>query len=632
MIHFNFSEQDKRYLYIKYDNKEDEKWLSPSKMKKINSQGKEVKVNHPNLTDHINLVNPICYLPSWGNRPKQTEDFFFKYIQPSGDVVYYCAIGLWQEIYKFLKQHNIPFDGLIENQHLFKHNLKHTFEEFKEIVDSWELSRTPRPYQYEAAYKILQWNQSVSQLATRAGKTLISYIIFRYAKEYLGAHNILMIVPSRDLVKQAYNDFADYAEFFDIETVFGGGHMFETSNLTVGTFQSLIKFLDKTDKKYNPKYFNKFDVVFCDETHRATANQITTIISQPFMKKVKIAFGMTGTLPNEKTIEHYCLHALLGAKIQTITPKQLMDAGYISKIHINQIRLKYNNPNITKYWIKTAEYCLGEYIMEDDPKHPGKKRKKELDNPKFLYKHVKKIPEGILDAKDKIYNKKEKDDSLINDEIKNYNLFGDVVIEKPKKKKLKKKKTKEEEYIDLLKKCVKSANGTNLLVIEKMILHLLDERIDYLCNEILPKCDKNTLILAHHTEYIEYFSKKVKEKFPDKHIDIITGKVSDKKRDKIKQMLKDNNDCILIASYGCMSTGITLSNLCYGVLFESFKSNVINMQSLGRGLGLSEIKDKYIVYDIVDELPGNKILNQGKDKIDIYIENSYPYEIYDITI
>ena len=72
--------------------------------------------------------------------------------------------------------------------------------------------------------------------------------------------------------------------------------------------------------------------------------------------------------------------------------------------------------------------------------------------------------------------------------------------------------------------------------------------------------------------------------------------------ERIKQTLKENNNCVLIASYGCVGTGITLSNLCYGVLFESFKSDVINMQSLGRGLGLSKLKDKYIVYDFIDDM------------------------------
>ena len=101
-------------------------------------------------------------------------------------------------------------------------------------------------------------------------------------------------------------------------------------------------------------------------------------------------------------------------------------------------------------------------------------------------------------------------------------------------------------------------------------------------------------------------------------------------------MLKENNDCILIGSYGCMSTGLTLSNLCFGVLFESFKSNVINMQSIGRGLGLSEFKDEYILYDIIDCFSPNitpkKIYLQGLAKIKKYKEECYPFNIKEIYI
>jgi superfamily II DNA or RNA helicase len=123
----------------------------------------------------------------------------------------------------------------------------------------------------------------------------------------------------------------------------------------------------------------------------------------------------------------------------------------------------------------------------------------------------------------------------------------------------------------------------------------------------------------------------IKKKFPNRHIDTITGSVSPKRRDEIKQMLKDNNDCILIASYGTMSTGITLANLCYGVLFESFKSNVINMQSIGRGLGLSDLKEEFVLYDIIDvfnkKYLSNKIYLQGLAKCKIYDEEKYPYKI-----
>ena len=183
------------------------------------------------------------------------------------------------------------------------------------------------------------------------------------------------------------------------------------------------------------------------------------------------------------------------------------------------------------------------------------------------------------------------------------------------------------DYISILKNVIKQSTSTNMLVIERMMSHFMTERIDFLCEQILPKCDKNTLILAHHTEYIHYLTDIIKEKFPSRHIDTITGAVSPKKRDEIKQMLKDNNDCILIASYGTLSTGITLANLC----FESFKSNVINMQSIGRGLGLSDLKDEFVLYDVIDmfnpKYISNKIYLQGLAKCRKYDEEKYPYKI-----
>lgn len=624
MIHFVFTEKDTRYLFLKFDNEEDELWLKSSK-------------THINLTDHINLVDPLSYRPTYKG-PPFTQDFLFSYTQPTGQTIYYCAIGLWQEIYKFFKTNNVPFDGLLDHQYFFKRNLKHSFEQFKEIVDSWGLKLPPRPYQYETAYKILQWNQSVSGLATRAGKTLIAYMIFRYCVEYLGAKRMLMIVPSIQLVTQGYNDFKEYAEFFNTECIWGGGKLVESANLTIGTFQSLIKFLDKKSKKYNPHFFDGYDVVFVDETHRATAAQIKNIISQPFMKDVKIAFGMTGTIPKEKTIEYYCLKSLLGATIQQIKPKYLMDEGYISKVNITQVRLNYKdlNKQIISF-IKCAEYGLSEFELVERINRNGKKVKEKikLDNPEFQLQFKKKLPEGIEDVKSKLFLQTGMEIDLSDiemqkelDNIKNkFNLKSraDALFIKFQL-----------DYIKVLKNIIKESTSTNLLVIERMMSHFMDERVEYLCNNILPICDKNTLILAHHTEYIHYLTDIIKKRFPNKHIDTITGAVSPKKREEIKQMLKDNNDCILIASYGTLSTGITLANLCYGVLFESFKSEVVNMQSIGRGLGLSELKNEFVLYDIIDcfdkKILSNKIYLQGLAKCKIYTAEQYPYKVININV
>ena len=583
MIHFKFSENDQRYVFLKCDTKQDE-------------------VNIGNLIKHINLVDPICYLPTYRGIP-YTQDFIWKYLKKDGSKCWYAAIGMTQPIVEFFKANNIEYDGI--ETHYFKRRMQHSLDEFIEIVDSWNLKYKPRPYQYEVAYKVLTYYQSLSIAATRAGKTLISYIVFRYAIEYLGVKKILMIVPSIDLVKQGYNDFSDYAEFFNTECVWGGGKLVESSNLTIGTFQSLIKFLDKKSKKYNPHFYDDYDCVFVDEVHRATAAQTKTIISQPFMKTAKLVFGMTGTLPKEHTIPRYVLHSLLGSKIQEITPKELMDAGYIANVDIRQIRLHYNNVDEQKkLWTRCAEYALSDFMYNKNEK-TGRNEKIKLPDGKFLLQNMKKLPSGIQIAKERIYER-----------------MGDFAAE--------------ESYIEMLKGTIKESTNSNLLQIETMVVHFMKPRIKYLLEEIIPKCDHNTILFCHHTEYLRYVEQKLKERFPERHIASISGSVGSKKRDEIKQMLKEHNDCILVASYACVGTGLTLSNLCYGILFESFKSEVINMQSIGRGLGLSDMRDTFILYDIIDVFDkntlSNKLFLQGLAKIKIYQENQYKFRIENVTL
>ena len=583
MIHFKFSENDQRYVFLKCDTKQDE-------------------VNIGNLIKHINLVDPICYLPTYRGIP-YTQDFIWKYVKKDGSKCWYAAIGMTQPIVEFFKANNIEYDGI--ETHYFKRRMQHSLDEFIAIVDSWNLKYKPRPYQYEVAYKVLTYYQSLSIAATRAGKTLISYIVFRYAIEYLGVKKILMIVPSIDLVKQGYNDFSDYAEFFNTECVWGGGKLVESSNLTIGTFQSLIKFLDKKSKKYNPHFYDDYDCVFVDEVHRATAAQTKTIISQPFMKTAKLVFGMTGTLPKEHTIPRYVLHSLLGSKIQEITPKELMDAGYIANVDIRQVRLHYNNVDEQKkLWIRCAEYALSDFMYNKNEK-TGRNEKIKLPDGKFLLQNMKKLPSGIQIAKERIYER-----------------MGDFAAE--------------ESYIEMLKGTIKESTKSNLLQIEKMVVHFMKPRIKYLLEEIIPKCDHNTILFCHHTEYLRYVEQKLKERFPERHIASISGSVGSKKRDEIKQMLKEHNDCILVASYACVGTGLTLSNLCYGILFESFKSEVINMQSIGRGLGLSDMRDTFILYDIIDVFDkntlSNKLFLQGLAKIKIYQENQYKFRIENVML
>ena len=593
MIHILYNKEKPQWIFIKTDN-------IPSDYKTMEC-----------LEDFLNLTDPVCYLKSY-HGPTFKQYFLYSHLRTDGTKIWYCSIGLWQELREYFKRYNIEYDGIDEHPEKYvRQEFKDvTLEEFKNIVDGWGLKYKPRPYQYEAAYKILRYNMSVSSLATRAGKTLIAYMIFRYGMEYLGFKKILMIVPSIQLVTQGYNDFKDYAEFFNTETVWGGGKLCESANLTIGTFQSLIKFIEpptkgKPNKKFNPHFYDDFDCVFVDETHRATANQIKTIISQPFMNNVKLRFGMTGTIPKKHTIDYFCLKSLLGATIQEIKPKELMDEGYIAPVEIRQKRLIYNDEEkLRKAFIKCAEYALGQFIVDVNPK-TGKRMKRALPPEKqyMQIKYFKQLPMGIQLAK-------------INPDVS------------------------EEEYIKMMRSMLTDSQGANILMVEKMMSHFMTERIDYLVREIIPQCENNMIIFCHHVEYIKFLENVIRERFPDRPVMMINGSVNSKTRDKYKNIMKEHNNCILLASYACMSTGITLSNLCYGVFFESFKSEVVNMQSIGRGLGLSDMREKFILYDIIDvfntgsnkDLLSNRIYLQGLAKIKLYKENNYDYTIEEIKI
>ena len=58
-------------------------------------------------------------------------------------------------------------------------------------------------YQIEAAFNILKFRKCLSELATSAGKTLISFLTVAYMLEKQKAKRILFIVPNVSLVVQA---------------------------------------------------------------------------------------------------------------------------------------------------------------------------------------------------------------------------------------------------------------------------------------------------------------------------------------------------------------------------------------------------------------------------------------------
>lgn len=530
------------------------------------------------LESYLNKIPQYQFLPSFAGIPKP-EVYLNKFKSKSGNLIYWCHSGLADTISTWCKSNNIVIEGIDDN--LKYRNVPITLEQYIEYVNSWHMSITPRPYQYEAAYKILQNKQSLSQLATRAGKTLIAYMVFRYMLEH-GAKKILMIVPSIQLVKQGVTDFSEYAEFFKTETIWAKGEYCESANLTIGTFQSLVMRADPKSKKYNPKFFKAYDVVCVDEAHKLVCKSINTILSQDFIRDTKIRFGFTGTLPEEGTIESFACHSLMGWTIQDISAMELVDEGFLAKPDITQIRIKYPECDaLTQACIKCAEYlCSNDKVVD------GKKVTLPKDKQEFTMKYEKVLPFAISEVK-KLYEPHE------------YKAY----------------------LIDLCK-----AKGSNLLMLEQMLVHRSKKRLKII-DDLLMTIDKNCIVFAHHTEYLKFLKKHFEERFPDKKVRIIEGSASVKKRQKIIDEMNKENGVILCASYGCCSTGITFKNVDYCIMAQSFKSEIINLQSIGRCMIKTENKDTFYLYDLVDVFPTKKLYTQGLAKIRTYNNEGFKNRI-----
>lgn len=558
MISIVYKPNDRRYIFMRSDSP-DQKELT-------------------DLEAYLNKIPQYMFLPSFRGVPKP-EVFLNKFKTKDGRIIFWCHTGLIGVIEDWCRANNIYIKG---NDDTLKYRgFPLTLAQWRAYVDAWGLSLNPRDYQYEAAYKILCNRQSLSQLATRAGKTLIAYMVFRYMLEN-GSKKILMIVPSIQLVKQGVKDFSEYAEFFKSETVWAKGEYCADANITIGTFQSLVMRADPKSKKYDPKFFKDYDIVCVDEAHKLVCKSINTILNQDFMKNVHLKFGFTGTLPEEGTIESFCCHSLMGWTIQDISPMELVDGGFLAKPNITQIRINYpEGPALTKAYI-----ACGEYLNANDKIVDGKKVLLPKEKRSFTMQYEKTLPFAVKQMKE-LYEPEE------------YKAY----------------------LIDLCK-----SKGSNLLMLEQMLVHRSQKRLEII-DSLLMGMTKNCIVFAHHTEYLKHLKAHFEARFPNKKVYIIEGSANLKKRQKIIDEMNKQDGVILCASYGCCSTGITFKNVDHCILAQSFKSEIVNLQSIGRCMLKTDEKDTFYMYDLVDVFPTKRIYTQGLAKIRIYQKEGFEYKI-----
>ena len=117
---------------------------------------------------------------------------------------------------------------------------------------------------------------------------------------------------------------------------------------------------------------------------------------------------------------------------------------------------------------------------------------------------------------------------------------------------------------------------------------------------------------------------------------LVHGGVDTDDREDIRHLTETSDNAIIVASYGTFSTGINIKNL-HNVIFASpSKSRIRNLQSIGRVLRKGDNKSKATLYDIADDIStdrgNNYTLNHLMERVKVYNEEKFDYEIIDLKL
>lgn len=445
-------------------------------------------------------------------------------------------IGLWTELirYAYLKNVRLDFDPKINEIlqdtkiefNTFKYYVDGLFEK---AVDENGNSVEMRSYQLEGVFKLLKFRKACVEVTTSGGKTLMSYILFKFLRDVKQVKKTLYIVPNKNLAVQSYEKYDKYEDWIQ------GSHNYlpaylcgdmskkqrekvPNADILFATYQSLANIKEN-------EFFDKFDSVIVDECHHSRASTIKKILKR--CHNTKYVFGMTGTFPKEDSFDRFVIESFIGPLVFKLTAFELI--------------------NVHK--AATPIYVINTYLN-----YASESEKK------MLYESRKM---------------KDKDDV---------------------------------------------GTGMRLLEQEMMFVNKNYNRMKYIC-DLVAKSKQNTLVLFNEVKDSKGYGRKIFEYLKentDKTVFYADGHTDAKTRDYYNKRMDEDETCntVIVGSQGTYSEGIDIANIGIIILAESFKSENILRQSIGRGMRLGN-KEKVVMFDIIDDL------RYGEDGDKDWLRNNY---------
>ena len=193
-----------------------------------------------------------------------------------------------------------------------------------------------RDYQVNVINNFLKNPQALQEIATGAGKTLITAVLSHKCEKY---GRSIVIVPNKDLVVQTERDYKNLG--LDVGVLFGDRKEY-TKTHTICTWQSLSMLHKKTKAGEAPidigDFLENVACVMVDEVHKAKADVLRDLLSGVFAN-VPIRWGLTGTIPKDEHEAVACTCCLVNV-VGNLSSKELQDMGVIADLDIDIYQLQ----------------------------------------------------------------------------------------------------------------------------------------------------------------------------------------------------------------------------------------------------------------------------------------------------
>jgi superfamily II DNA or RNA helicase len=195
----------------------------------------------------------------------------------------------------------------------------------------------------------------------------------------------------------------------------------------------------------------------------------------------------------------------------------------------------------------------------------------------------------------------------------------------------------DKEFDDRMKWVKKGGNGKEVFQFEKEYIQNSQKRLDFMI-KLVGRCKANTLVLFHNIEHGEKILKALSTALPDMDFHYIDGSIKNANRKIIfdKMEVTSGKVQVGVCTYGTLSTGVSINSITNVIFADSFKSEIIILQSIGRALRLHDEKKTANIFDLVDVFNptdmSNILYKHFTEREKFYIRKSYPYKVSKINL